>query len=104
MSAVRRHYQSLSRTGTACRLPSGTRSWHWCGVAEFRGNCECLECTGASRRSRPPAGPVTQPEAIERLVQLYEALDKMHEGAKSQKELEGTEKPRDGFQGITLPT
>jgi len=63
-----------------------------------------MECTGASLRSRPGAGPGTHPEAIERSVQLHEALDKMHEGAKSPKELEGTEKPRDGFQGINLPT
>ena len=104
MSALTRHSRSLSRTGTACRLPSGTRSWHWCGVAEFRDNGECLECTGASLRSRPAAGPGTHSEAIERLVQLHEALDQMHEGAKSRNELEGTEKPGDGFQGINLPT
>ena len=46
----------------------------------------------------------SNPEAIERLVQLREAVDKMYEGAKSRKELEGTEKPRDGFQIIKLPT
>jgi hypothetical protein len=28
------HFRSLSRAGTACRLPSGPRSWNWCGVAE----------------------------------------------------------------------
>ena len=63
-----------------------------------------LECTGASLRSRPAAGPGTHPEAIERLVQLYEALDKMHEGAEARKELECTEMPRDGFQVINVPT
>ena len=104
MAALTRHYTNLSPTGTACRLPSGTGSWHWCGVAEFRDSGESLGCTSASLRSRPAAGPGTHPEAIERLVQLHEALDQMHEGAKSPKELEGTEKPRDGFQVINRPT
>ena len=52
----------------------------------------------------PPQGQVPISEAIERLVQLYEALDKMDEGAKWRKELEGTEKPRDGFQEVNLAT
>jgi hypothetical protein len=73
-------------------------------VAEFRDNGECLECTGASLRSRLAAGAGTHPKAIERLVQLHEALDKMHEAPKSSKQLDGTAKPRDGFQVINLPT
>ena len=77
----------VSRTGTACRLPSGPRSWHWCGVAEFRDNGECLECTGASLRSRPTAGPGTHPEAIERLVQLYQATGKKEDAGKWRKVL-----------------
>jgi hypothetical protein len=32
MSALTRHSRTLARTGTACRLPSGNRSWHWCGL------------------------------------------------------------------------
>ena len=50
----------------------------------------------------PPQGQVPIPAAIERLVQLYEALDKKDHGAKWRKELGGTEKPRDGFQEVNL--
>jgi hypothetical protein len=50
----------------------------------------------------PPQGQVPIPEAIERLVQLYEALDEKDDGAKWWKELGGTEKPRDGFQEVNL--
>jgi hypothetical protein len=59
---------------------------------------------GASLRSRPGAGLGAHPEAIERLVLLHEALDKMHEAAKSRKELEQAPTPRDGFQVINLPS
>ena len=38
----------------------------------------------------PPQGKVRIPEAIERLVQLYEALDKKDDAAKWRKELETT--------------
>ncbi len=36
----------------------------------------------------PPQGKIRIPEAIERLVQLYEAMDKKDDAAKWRKELE----------------
>ena len=65
---------------------ASARSWHG-RVASF----------ASGRRTRYPS-----PKRSSDWCNIHEALDKRHEGAKSRKELEGTEKPRDGFQEVNL--
>jgi hypothetical protein len=52
MPALRRHYQRLSRTGTACRLRSGPQFWIWLGAADSRGSNWPLLVKGHERHAQ----------------------------------------------------
>jgi hypothetical protein len=51
MSALRRHYQSLSPPGVAWHRKSEKRSWNWCGLAKHNGVTQAL-----LRGDAPPNG------------------------------------------------
>jgi hypothetical protein len=54
MSALRRHYQSLSPLGTAWHLKSGRRSGNWCGAQANLADGISAVPLSPRRRPRPP--------------------------------------------------
>ena len=44
MAGRARHSASWSQAGIACRLPSGTRSWNWCGLLRNSGGVRPPTC------------------------------------------------------------